>query len=479
MTETGHPRARRGRWRRRLAGSALLVLASLVAAELVLRARVERVPLVVETGPGRLGVLPRRSGFAPLDVPARPEALRIVYMGASMEVGFPFTPAYAPAAWVERILAWRGVEAEVLCLACAGLSGRDTLNVLPDALALHPAAIVVGIGHNEYLRTDELLAPWWQRLELVRRLHALWAPTDVADVAPTLDSDFDRSAVADGLRETLRELEAMTAAAGVTLIVTVPVCNLADCPPMLGDDARLAESPDAAWDRGRALLACGDVVGARAAFDRALDTDRWPHRTTTALIGVILEEARRVVRTDLAFDSASLTGVPGDDLFVDHCHPVPAGSRLLAVAVCDALEEFGVVPASGRAGQAPDLAILAEQAGVTPELVAQRRAEAARAYTLFALHTGRHGRMADVAAARIAASAEGAFSPGEAQTMRALLALLRGDVEDARARLQEVRRTSPQMLDTLAHGFAGYRWIRQAFEQNGLSLDDAAPAPGP
>jgi lysophospholipase L1-like esterase len=466
---------RHSRWRRRLLGLLLLLVASLGTAELVLRLQGSQgSPLLIEDVPGHVMRSPVWSGFPELGAPARPSRLRLVWFGASTEIGFPFTLEASPARWVERILRWRGVDVEIFCLGVSGFTADETARVMPDLLLLHPAAILLGLGHNEFERTDELLPSFWGHFELVRRLSHRFTGQTAADQPPEPGHDFDREAVARNLRDRLREMQAVTETAGVPLFVTMPVCNLADCPPMLGDEPKGA-SPDDAFDRGRALAAAGDWTGARAAFELARDSDHWPHRATGPLLDVIRTEAHHLVRTDLAFDAASKHGLPGDDLFVDHCHPDAAGALVLALAVADALEDSGIVPPTGHRGEAPELVTLAAQAGMTASAEARKRAETGRAFTLFALHTGHHGRMAEAAAARLDKAPPDVFLPGETQAIHALLALLRGDVGEARARLDEARRISPRILSTLAQGYAGFPWIRAAFEQNGLSLD----APGP
>jgi hypothetical protein len=72
------------------------------------------------------------------------------------------------------------------------------------------------------------------------------------------------------------------------------------------------------------------------------------------------------VPVDDVFDAATPTGIPGFELFADHCHPNPAGQRLLASAVADAIEDLGRLPATGRRGQAPDLAEGLEHFGMGP-----------------------------------------------------------------------------------------------------------------
>jgi hypothetical protein len=465
--------------RRRLTGLLVLLLAVGATAEAWLRvADPARPPVLVPGDPGRLRISAHYPKFAPLDVRERPERPRILYVGASTESGFPFGVGASPAAWVERILRWRGADVEVLCLACPGLDARETLPLLREGLALSPAAVVVGLGHNEYQRTALLDLPWWLESVLVRRVAfvtGLWRPVNQP---PPPGWAFDHEEIVGGLRDALAAMQSLADDAGVPLLVTMPVSNLSDCPPVLGDGPPGDEAPDAAWDRGRALRAAGHVADARRALEQARDSDGWPYRATSRVREAIPLAARHVVRVDLAFEAASRDGLPGDELFVDNCHPLPAGMRVLALAVSDALEDLRVVPPTGRLGEAPPLDELTHATGIDADRLAQADADVARAYVLFALHTQRHGRMAEMARARLGQADARFFAPGEAETMWAVLALLHGDVDEARERLRVVQRDTPAMIETLGRGVARFASLRAAFARHGLDLAELS-APGP
>ena len=463
---------------RRLLGRASLVAAALLAAllgtELVLRAAgaVSAPPLFVPGPDGRLHVNPEHSEIVDVSVDAHPSRLRIVWVGDSTVLGVPYNPLLSPPKWLQWVLQSRGVPAEVVGVAGTGLDSPQIAELVRGVLELHPDAVVVTTGHNEYLNVGPALHPhWWHRFALGRRLEEALSPQPGP---PGPGEEPDHQAITARFAVQLQLMVAACADDGVPLLFTAPVCNLADMPPVLGGAAPGGDA-DAAWQAGRSALAAGDVAAARADFTQARDLDRWPHRATSPLCAELRARAPHLVPTDSLFEQASASVVPGADLFVDHCHPDAAGALVLALAVADALEDSGIVPPTGHRGEAPELVTLAAQAGMTADVEARKRAETGRAFTLFALHTGHHGRMAEAAAARLDKAPPGVFLPGETQAIHALLALLRGDVGEARARLDEARRISPQILSTLAQGYAGFPWIRAAFEQNGLSLD----APGP
>jgi hypothetical protein len=448
----------------------VLVLA-LPAAELVLRSRPFSVPpLLGPPADGRLA--PVREGFVPFSVAVAPVRPRVLYVGASTEAGYPFGPASSLAAWVQRVLAFRGVDVEVVPVACVGLDAHQTLDIFPQLFALRPAAIVVGVGHNEFLRAERLIDPrWWLRLELTRRLAQLMAePDHVFDAPPPGPGhDFDRPALLAAFRSALVGMQGEVDDHAVPLLFTVPVCNLADSPPLLGGDARLGEDPDLAFDRGRARLAAGELAAARAAFETARDDDLWPERAPRPLIEAVLATGH-AVRTDLAIDAAAAHGIPGDELFLDHCHPSPAGARVLAIAVADALEQLRLWAPSGRAGTAPELPVLMADARLSDADVLAARADVALEMAGLALMTRHSGRLAAEADRRLAGAGTGLSRAGEVEMLRALLALQRGELGDAQRRLQDLARASPQALSAAGVEVRRFPWLRELFERNGLPL---------
>ena len=470
-------------------------LGALLVTEGVLRMPAVRTASPFETTPqGTLVRSPAWGSLVEFELAPRPEPgrPRIVWMGESTVAGFPFNerprepgrtePTMSPPHWLDFILEARGVPAEVVTLAAPGIDSSELAELFPHALALSPAAIVVTLGHNEYLESGLLLErPWWRHWQLawhVRRLLGLDALS--TERLPTPQDDFDHAEILADFRERLETMRAQAADAGVPLLLCTPVCNLADHPPLVGDDPRLPEDADRAWTRGRALLAAGDVPGARAAFEAARDRDRWPHRATGPLIEAIAQVAggggradggsARLVDVAAAFDAASTRGVPGFDLFMDHCHPDPGGQRLMALTVADALEDAGVVAASGHRGEAPELAAGLARFGLDDKALAGMRAVMGRSYVGFAVVTGRWGAYAEFALQNLQQAVAGMDAPGEVETSFALLELLRGDVEAARAHIDNASRTAPEMVVKLQKAVERYPWMRAAFERNGVRL---------
>jgi lysophospholipase L1-like esterase len=460
---------------KRLAAALLATLLGLAMLEGALRVVtvLPPAPLFVDIGSGRVAVSPDWPVIGKVQLREVPTRLRIVWMGASTVQGVPYQPVSSPPRWLDLILAWRGVRAEVVPIAGSGLDITRITRLMGDVLELQPDVIVLTTGHNEYLRTGQLLGGrWWYSLQLGWRLNLLieGAALQVGRI-PTLEHGFDHDAILANLRTQLAEMNRMAEEAGVILVMTVPICNLSEFPPALGDNPGLSPAPDQAWALGQDALGLGNRRAAREAFEYARDNDRWPHRATDRIIAAVKDAARVLVPLDRIFEQASRNGSPGFELFMDHCHPNLPGQRLMATAVADVLEDLGLSEASGLRGQAPTIDYVLPRLGVSAAVQQAAEARTGRALVRFALLSGRHSSLTDAARDILVAVQAGAATPiGEIETNLLLLELKMGKLAAARGRLAATMRNSPRSVTRLQHLYDTYPWVREVFEDNSVRL---------
>ena len=161
--------------------------------------------------------------------------------------------------------------------------------------------------------------------------------------------------------------------ANVPIVLCTPASNLRDFPPFVTEaKGPMANSEmTAKFEEARRLFAAGEyaktlalsqtvlaVDDRAAAFDflaarsldqlkrpneaathyvRARDHDGFPHRAVSALIDAVRDIASAtnapLVDVEQAFREASPDGIPGNNLFLDQCHPNDAGHELIAGAL--------------------------------------------------------------------------------------------------------------------------------------------------
>ncbi|HXK22084.1 MAG TPA: GDSL-type esterase/lipase family protein [Myxococcota bacterium] len=359
---------------------------------------------------GRQFLLP---GFRPIELArAKPPGMvRIVGLGDSTAYGL-FVGADAAFISVlgKRITVSTGKPVEVVNLACAGFASDRVLALLPTALSLDPDLVVVYVGHNEMLGgsdgpagglTQALRARAWllegsalfawldhawvatlrgaetdRVREEVAALEAGEIPTFVPEAVPESrrvapSSEF-RAQAAARYRDNLEAIVAAGRAAGVPLLLVLPVANLLwppgisfHSPGFAGErefaaalraaaalresgkreeelaalDRAVALSPEYAQAhslRADALRALGRGDEARAEYATAIDRDGVTHRITSPLEAEFLAVARAegvpwvdlrpLLQSDLSDDAAKRH-------FVDHVHPTAEGHAEIAAAL--------------------------------------------------------------------------------------------------------------------------------------------------
>jgi tetratricopeptide (TPR) repeat protein len=298
-----------------------------------------------------------------------PGSFRVVVQGASSAAGFPYGLGASLAGELEQRLrlVWPEREIEVIQTAMAAVNSYALVDFAPEILAQQPDAVVVYIGHNEYLgilgvgSTMRLASsPWVTRAYLaVRELRLFqlmqsFLPRVAAPPAPPtagdetlmarvagersipLDSTLYRRGL-DQYEHNLGELLATYRRAGVPVFIGTVASNERDQPPFAGARAREA------FERGRQLEAAGDSGGAREAYRSARDLDELRFRAPGAFNDIVRRVAAReratVVDSQQRLADASPGGIVGASLMLEHVHPNLDGYFLLADAFFDALLE--------------------------------------------------------------------------------------------------------------------------------------------
>ncbi len=180
----------------------------------------------------------------------------------------------------------------------------------------------------------------------------------------------------------LRRMLAAAEARGIPVIVCTVPSNLRDCPPnhteptgtmslqemqrkgqdvqallerrewaqvLAAVDGVLAIEPRAAafhyW-RGVALDRMGRYDEARKHYLLAKDLDGFPHRAISPFNDIVrtlaAEGNAHLFDAEKLFESSARDGLPGNDLFIDNCHPSAQGHRLLAEGLRDVVVRAGL-----------------------------------------------------------------------------------------------------------------------------------------
>ncbi|MFN6971866.1 MAG: SGNH/GDSL hydrolase family protein, partial [Rheinheimera sp.] len=214
-------------------------------------------------------------------------ALRLVVAGESTAAGFPYGRFGSPAALLQQRLKLQSAEQpiEVISTAMAAINSYTVLDLMPELLAIQPDAILLYVGHNEYVgllgvgsqfqaSPNRQLTLWWLQLKqwrlyqwIQRGMQAILPPpadlagqeathpqgdiqdqtqgniqnksqgkTTMAQLASqsgiALGSDTYQAGVQQ-FRDNLAAIAELAREAGVPLIVTSLVSNEKALPPFL------------------------------------------------------------------------------------------------------------------------------------------------------------------------------------------------------------------------------------------------------
>lgn len=357
----------------------------------------------------------------PAEFEAVPPAgsVRILCFGGSAVYGWPYDGRRSFTAWLRAGLAALpgGDRVEILNFGVPGYGSRRVANIVEEALAFHPSLVFVMTGNNELLETRFgeavlrlplplldahlfLLAHVRCYAGLNRLARAVLRPArSRPGIAPGAEGrepyplprrwDPRRARLlSEAFRANLERIRRACRAEGVPLVLAVPPVNLKDTPPVGAFPfagrpvpeprlARLAaqhpEDADLQYRYGRALLRRGDAAGARTALAAACDRDPCGLRVTRPLAEVMRRVARSegVELLDLpaVFARAAKDGIPGNDLFLDNCHPNDRGHALIALAFARLLAARGILRTNGEWEEAFTGAVKTAQAAasLTPE----------------------------------------------------------------------------------------------------------------
>jgi len=353
---------------------------------------------------------------------------RIVCVGGSMTYGWPWDDRSSYPRLLEAGLAALAPERKVrvVNLGAPGWGSTRIALIADEITALDPDVVVVSSGNNEAVETAfarEVFRLGRGPVEIVhalsRRSYLMNAVRRVVSPPrpPTPESLMARPllALTDPLRaeivarfeENMRLAAERLGARGARVYLSCDPVNERDCPPFCRDapgepDGRADPAPAAdfasaqsslaasafdeaakllescrrsdpksaqmAYAYARALDGAGRRGEARAAYQEALDLDTVALRSFGALRGAVARAAASsgagLIDFTAAMRAASADGIPGEDLFVDNCHPNDAGTRIAALAVAHALAADGVVAADESAWSRFEVAVRLHQQSV-------------------------------------------------------------------------------------------------------------------
>ena len=311
-----------------------------------------------------------------------PGAFRVFVQGESSAAGFPYGLGASLAGVLDQRFerSFPGREIEVISTAMAAVNSYALLDFADEIIAQHPDAVVIYVGHNEYLGilgvgsslrmastpalTRAFLAVREIRLfQLMSRLLGKRLAADGDHPVAASDSLMARVAGERSIalnsavyRRGLEQFESNLGrlldkyrSAGIPVFIGTLVSNERDQMPMavLGAaETDAAGAAKTAYHAAQDAEAAEDFDAARSGYAWARDLDplrfRAPSVFNETVAAVAKAHGATLVDPHTAFERASPHGLIGNSLLLEHVHPNLDGYFLLADAFFDSMVAQGL-----------------------------------------------------------------------------------------------------------------------------------------
>jgi tetratricopeptide (TPR) repeat protein len=311
-----------------------------------------------------------------------PGTFRVFVQGESSAAGFPYGLGASLAGVLDQRFerSFPSREIEVISTAMAAVNSYALLDFADEIIAQRPDAVVMYVGHNEYLGilgvgsslrmasspalTRAFLAVREVRLfQLMSRLlgnrmapggdrPAAASDSLMARVAGERSIPLESAVYRSGLEQfesNLGRLLDEYCSAGIPVFIGTLVSNERDQMPLaiLGaTETDAAGAAQTAYHAAQDAEATEDFEAARSGYAWARDLDPLRFRAPSAFNATVAALAQvhgaTLVDTHAGFVSASPHGLIGNSLLLEHVHPNLDGYFLLADAFFDAMVAQGL-----------------------------------------------------------------------------------------------------------------------------------------
>jgi lysophospholipase L1-like esterase len=307
---------------------------------------------------------------------------RVFVQGESSAAGFPYGLGASLAGVLDQRLerAFPSREIEVISTAMAAVNSFALLDFADEIIAQQPDAIIVYVGHNEFLgilgvgssmrlaatpgiTRAFLAARDWRLFQVMSQVYARLRPAAAVASGAAGESLMARVAgersialQSDLYRRGLRQFESNLGRllekyrrAGVPVLVGTLASNERDQSPLAilaGVESDAAGAARTAYHAAQDADEAGNYPVAREGYAWARDLDPLRFRAPADFNSIVAQAAEakgaRLVDVHGVFVAASPNGLVGESLLLEHVHPNLDGYFLLADAFLSALIANGL-----------------------------------------------------------------------------------------------------------------------------------------
>ena len=310
----------------------------------------------------------------PFDKIKKEGAFRVVIMGASTAVGYPYKYHGGFQHWLEYALnrSYPNQNIEIINTALTAVNSYTLLDVTEDIVAQEPDLVLIYAGHNEYYgalgvgSTSSLgNSPWIVRLMLsLREVRLVQLITNgilslkgdedkqttlnknlmekmVEDQKIPLDSDLYQAGI-NQFENNLEDLLSILKEHDVPTYLSTIVSNEKDIKPFISDSIPSETSANYYYRQGTANFYDKNYVDAKSDFVMAKELDLLRFRAPEAMnaaIKTFANEFSNVILIDSKsnFENKTEHQIIGDHLLLEHVHPNTKGYAIIAHSFYEAI----------------------------------------------------------------------------------------------------------------------------------------------
>ena len=318
----------------------------------------ERKGKVYSTAPSKLG------SFVPQEFPAdkSSDEYRIALLGGS-SINYLGDIGHLKAGLAEK---YPGKKFTLINVGGIGYGTTRLLLHLQEVIQYRPDLVILYSGHNEF--TEDYIRgryynygffeKWHDRLVVSSRFYALFAyaghklaekkiemarekrhPFFTPEFAFGWEEEFDRDEIYREYRRNIVEITGRAREAGIDIVICTVSYNRMEA-------TYNVQKTD--YNKGQGPYQEGDYTKALYYFEKGIDQEPHPLRATETSNGIVKEVAARyaiplvdvdgIIKRDYA-----VNGIPGPDLFDDHCHLNKKGNLILQQILLEAIGQGGFV----------------------------------------------------------------------------------------------------------------------------------------
>lgn len=300
---------------------------------------------------------------------------RIFVFGGSSAQGFPYNFYYSFADQLEQILLLNtdGLNVEVINLGMTAVNSYVIRDLSERVMPYEPDAVIIYAGHNEYYGSFGVATTQFglvnsigvKRLVLsLKNLRIYRLFENILKPSQEGESSDNRTLMAKVIKESNIEIGSDIYKAGIeqfseNISDVIEVFTDAKIPVYIGTIASNLKDQDplsnneesiSAFNEGNELYDNGEFTKAREAFNTAKELDgirfRAPDEINQKIIEFSEKEGVTLVDVQRELQGASLNGIEGDAIFIDHLHPNVQGHLLMAKEFFEELSDLKKVKES-------------------------------------------------------------------------------------------------------------------------------------